>query len=58
MALVVVVVDQALPGDFQALLVGGVVGSIVYGSLVLRWWRGRAAITDLLSLVRGVAPDG
>ena len=58
MALVVVAVDQVLPGDFQALLVGGVVGSIVYGSLVLRWWRGRSAFTDLLSLVRGVSPGG
>ena len=35
-----------------------IVGAIVYGSLVLRWWKGRAALDDLLVLVRGDSPSG
>lgn len=58
MAVIVLVVDQAPTGDIQAVLIGALVGAIVYGSLVVRWWRGRAAITDLVALVRGTAASG
>jgi PST family polysaccharide transporter len=58
MAVIVLAVDRALGADLPALLVGGTVGAIAYGSLVLRWWRGRAAVADLLALVRGTAASG
>jgi hypothetical protein len=58
MAVVVLVVDRAMEGDLQALLVASALGAIVYGSLVLRWWRGRAAFDDLVVLVRGRSPSG
>jgi PST family polysaccharide transporter len=58
MAVVVLVVDRAMEGDFQALLVASALGAIVYGSLVLRWWRGGGAFDDLVVLVRGRSPSG
>jgi PST family polysaccharide transporter len=58
MAIVVRAVDQALASDIQALLAGSFAGAIVYGSLVMRWWRGRAGIADLLALVRGTSAEG
>ncbi len=57
MAIVVLAVDQAFADNLQTLLVGAVAGTVVYGSLVVRWWRGRAAITDLVGLVRGAPPS-
>jgi PST family polysaccharide transporter len=57
MAIVVLAVDRALGADLQVLLVGAIAGSITYGSLVMRWWRGRAAITDLVALARGASPS-
>jgi PST family polysaccharide transporter len=57
MALIVVVANQAIAGDLQALLVGGILGGIVYGALVVPWWRGRAAINEITELVRGPSGD-
>ncbi len=53
MAVVVVVLDRVLVGDVQALLVVSACGVIVYGALVVPWWRGRAAIDDIVDIVRG-----
>jgi hypothetical protein len=53
MTLVVVVANQVIAGDLQALLAGGALGGLVYGALVLPWWRGRAAIYEITEFVRG-----
>lgn len=56
MTATVVVVDKMVAADVWALVLGGIVGTIVYGSVVMRWWRGRAAVTEMVTLVRGAPP--
>lgn len=49
----VLVIDDMITSDLVALLLGGAIGSVVYGSVVLRWWRGRVVIAETLELLRG-----
>jgi O-antigen/teichoic acid export membrane protein len=52
----VVVVEQTVTANLPAVFIGGVVGIVVYGSIALRWWRGRIALDEILTLLRGVPP--
>jgi O-antigen/teichoic acid export membrane protein len=53
----VVIVDQTVVSDVWALLLGGVVGTFVYVSVAMRWWRGRVALTELTTLLRGQSTE-